>query len=105
MGVGFPYLSGWATIGVGSLNDCTAFSHQGRLIDRGLSATGTYSIRFAHFNADPSGHLLGAPVTNTLATIQGRNQKLEETRRENEELKQRLARLEKIILAQSITQP
>jgi hypothetical protein len=35
-----------------------------------------------------------------LAAIQGLNQKLEETRAENEELKQRLAALEKIVLHQ-----
>jgi hypothetical protein len=35
-----------------------------------------------------------------LAAIQGLNQKLEETRAENEELKQRLEALEKIVLNQ-----
>ena len=40
-----------------------------------------------------------------LAAIQGLNQKLEETRRENEDLRQRLARLEKILLAQTATHP
>jgi hypothetical protein len=48
----------------------TAFSYQGRLTVGGLPANGSYSLRFALFDAGSSGNLVGTPVTNTLVDVQ-----------------------------------
>ena len=47
----------------------TAFSYQGRLTAVGMSATGSYSLRFALFDADLGGNLVGGPLTNRLVDV------------------------------------
>src|ERR1035441_3042341 len=47
----------------------TAFTYQGRLIDSGNPANGTYDLIFTLFNTNNGGNQLGAAVTNSPTTV------------------------------------
>lgn len=47
----------------------TAFTYQGRLIDGGNPANGSYDISFAAYDATTAGNLIGAIVTNTAVGV------------------------------------
>ncbi|HNQ88869.1 MAG TPA: hypothetical protein PKM73_09665 [Verrucomicrobiota bacterium] len=47
----------------------TAFTYQGRLDDAGQPATGMYDLRFALYDAETAGHVIGQPLTNTAVAV------------------------------------
>ena len=47
----------------------TAFTYQGRLVDNGSPANGTYDLRFALFDALSAGGPIGVPITNAPTAV------------------------------------
>jgi hypothetical protein len=47
----------------------SAFNYQGRLMDNGIAANGTYDFIFSVYDAEADGNALGAPVTRDAITV------------------------------------
>lgn len=47
----------------------TAFTYQGRLIDNGARANGTYDLQFAIYDASSNGNQIGATLTNSPVAV------------------------------------